>query len=180
MTWRKLQPILVAICTYSQKTMVLNPVPLDALDPKHPVAVYAHYHKAKQGMEDVLLKDNFDPIDLPRVIPWMLILDKIGRPEHPDFLYRLAGTGCREIFGIDYTGKLLGDDLPPAAADERREEILGVMESKAPSITRTEIPLAGREFITIIRGVFAVSSSGKSVDRIHIIIAPEDQRVGNT
>ncbi|WP_420561722.1 PAS domain-containing protein [Tepidicaulis sp.] len=160
--------------------MVLNPIQLADLDPRHPVAVYAAYHQKKMGADNLLLKDNFDPIDLPKVLPWMMILDKTGDPADPQFLYRLAGTGCREIFGIDYTGKLLGDNLPADAAEQRREEILDVMERRTPSITRTAIPLAGREFMTIIRGVFAVSSDGETIDRIHIIIAPESQHLRNT
>jgi len=156
--------------------MILAPMMPEQIPDGHPVRRYADYHRACAQEDGVLRRQDFDPIDLPRIIPWMLILEQTGDDGRIEFLYRLAGTGCREIFGIDYTGKILGEDLPPDAAAERRREIIEVLDEKQPRYTRTQIPIEGREFITILRGVFPVSRKS-GPDCVHIIIAPEKIRL---
>ncbi|MGK2739744.1 PAS domain-containing protein [Tepidicaulis sp. LMO-SS28] len=152
--------------------MILAPLMPEHIPDRHPVARYADYHKERAQQDGVLRRQDFDPIEIPRIIPWMLILEQTEIEGRIEFLYRLAGTGCREIFGIDYTGKILGEDLPADAAAERRREIIEVLDEKQPRYTRTQIPIAGREFITILRGVFPVSRKS-GADCVHIIIAPE-------
>lgn len=139
----------------------------------HPVARFSNFWLEKKGGSAVPLRADIEPAGIPAVLPWLLLLEAVGIDGMTQFRYRLAGTGCREIFGIDYTGKILGEGLTPEGAEIRRREFLRVMETGQPIYSWTELPIAERDFVTVYRGVFPVSRSGDLVDQIFIVIAHE-------
>jgi hypothetical protein len=139
----------------------------------HPVASFSTFWHDKKGDDAVPLRANIEPTKIPSILPWLLLLEAVEIDGAMQFRYRLTGTGCREIFGIDYTGKVLGEGLTPEGTEIRRREFRRVMESKQPIYSWTELPIAERDFVTVFRGVFPVSRSGERVDQIFIVIAHE-------
>jgi hypothetical protein len=55
-------------------------------------------------------RQHFDPIDIPELLPFVWLLDIVGRP--PRFRYRLLGTSFSDRPLLDATGKFM-DDLAP-------------------------------------------------------------------
>lgn len=66
----------------------------------------------------------FDASRHPTILAWVLLLKCENSPEDASWQWRYAvcGTGCITLFGFSYQGKLFGEDLPPAAAAQRRAE----------------------------------------------------------
>lgn len=143
----------------------------------HPVALFGHYWNSRKRDAGALpLRSDFGPSSIPDLVPWLLLLEPLQLDGRTEFRYRLAGTGCREIFGVDYTGKLLGEALTSEGAEIRRAEFLQVMAGGEPIYSWTEVPIQGRDFIYIYRGVFPVTAAGGEADRIFVVAAHEAQR----
>ncbi|MCE9649275.1 MAG: PAS domain-containing protein [Parvibaculum sp.] len=139
----------------------------------HPVARFSAFWHDKKGDDAVPLRADIEPTKIPAILPWLLLLEVVDKDGTEQFRYRLTGTGCREIFGIDYTGKFLGEGLTPEGTEIRRREFLRVTGSGQPIYSWSELPIAERDFMTVYRGVFPVSRNGERVDQIFLVIAQE-------
>ncbi len=143
----------------------------------HPVRAYLRHFEEHKTNDGILSGSEFDPFQVAGLLPWLLILDVLPRSLPPVFRYRFAGPKCCELFGIDYTGKLLGDDLPVEAAERRRREFHQVMEDRVPVFSRASIPLPGKEHMQIYRGVFPLAKQDTDfIDQMHVVIAPIEER----
>ena len=139
---------------------------------RHPVAVFARYWDSKRGAGNTLpCRNDLKPSEMLPSIPWLMILERSGEAPDWQFRYRLAGTGCTELFGIDYTNKLLGENLLPEGTRIRQLEFERTLSSREPIFSKTPLPVPNREFITAYRGVFPVSSDGVDADQIFCVIA---------
>lgn len=152
-------------------------VNLEDIPAEHPVRQFDTYWQAKRGASGCLERANFDPLDVHKIMPFIMILELEMNGDAKAFHYRLCGTGCVDLFGIDYTGKTLGEDLPPEATETRRAEFEAVMTSKQPVYSTTNLPIEGRDFITVYRGVFPVCSQSQDVDQIFVVFGTHDQAV---
>jgi hypothetical protein len=139
----------------------------------HPVARFSAFWHDKKGEDAVPLRANIEPTQIPSILPWLLLLEAVEIDGAMQFRYRLTGTGCREIFGIDYTGKILGEGLTPEGAEIRRREFKRVVESGHPIYSWSELPITERDFVMVYRGVFPVSRIGDKIDQIFLVIAHE-------
>jgi len=143
-------------------------VVLADLPKEHPVSVFADYWMSKSGGEKPMQRYLFSPADLPQVIPWLMILERFG---DSGYRYRLCGTGCVDLFGIDYTNCELGDHLPEESAETRRQEFTEVWREAKPVYSHTRVPIPGREFLKIFRGVFPVATPEGQPDQVFVVIA---------
>ncbi len=156
--------------------MSYQTIPAAEIPEAHPVRAYLRHfeeHKTNQG---VLSGQEFDPLEVASLLPWVLILDVLPGNEPPVYRYRFAGPKCCDLFGIDYTGKLLGDDLPAEAAEQRRQEFHEVVEGRVPVFAEANVPLPGREHKQVYRGVFPLAKRDSEViDQLHLVIAPMEE-----
>ncbi len=152
-------------------------VTLDEIPVEHPVRQFYAYWQGNRGPSGCLERPDFDPLAVHKIMPYIMILQAEATDDGMAFHYRLCGTGCVDLFGIDYTGKTLGDDLPPEATETRREEFATVMASKQPVFSTTQLPIENREFISVYRGVFPVCSQSVDVDQIFVVFGTRDQAV---
>lgn len=139
----------------------------------HPVSCFSAFWHGRKIGDAVPLRSDIEPTKIPAILPWLMILEVIEIEGVTRFRYRLTGTGCREIFGIDFTGKLLGEALTPEGAEIRRREFLSVIDSRQPIYSWSELPIAERDFMKVYRGAFPVSCDGERVDQIFVIIGME-------
>lgn len=153
-------------------------VSLAQLPDRHPVVVFARYWGAKRNTGCSLpCRSDLKPSEMLSAIPWLLILEKCGKAPDWQFRYRLAGTGCTELFGIDYTNRLLGENIEPEATKIRRREFAHALNSRKPVFSRTPLPIPDREFITAYRGVFPVTTDGSLANQIFCVIAADKARI---
>ncbi|MBX3493926.1 MAG: PAS domain-containing protein [Parvibaculum sp.] len=152
--------------------MPYTEIDLDNLPVRHPVRMFNGYWASRRHGAAAPLRQHIVPGEIAGLLRWLLVLETVQIGHELQFRYRLAGTGCTELFGIDYTGKILGDNLTPEGAEIRRREFRRVMESVQPIYSVTNLPVKAREFIVVHRGVFPVSTTGAEVDQIFVVIAP--------
>jgi len=62
------------------------------------------YWEGKRAARGIVSRSDLDPIDIPRLLPHIGLIDVLGR-EH--FRYRLIGSYMNDMFGQDFTGSEL-------------------------------------------------------------------------
>lgn len=149
-------------------------IDLSDVPKNHPVSLFSDFWFENKSSDFVPLRAKIDPMKIPAILPWILLLELVDVEGVKKYRYRLTGTGCRTIFNMDYTGKFLGDGLTPEGAEARLREFQDVGRLGQPIYSASHLPIAEREFIKVYRGVFPVSLSGTQVDQIFVIIAQED------
>ena len=108
----------------------------------------------------------------PKILPWVLLLKReCGASDTVRWRYAVCGMGCTELFGLSYQNKIFGDDLPPDAVAKRQAEFDRVCGGSGPLFSETELPVAGKSYVRVFRGVFPFASDGPAVDRLMVIIA---------
>ena len=157
-------------------------MPFRAIDPQsvppqHPVACLRDAWPAMCGPDGIVSWSSFDPLDIPQVLPWVLLLRQDDPVDPARLSYVICGEGCRQTFGFSYQGKTFGEDLPPSAVARRLQEFATVRAGGGPLYSETPLPVPGRDFIEVYRGVFGLSTDGEWVDRILIVIAPVSIRL---
>ncbi|MAM93630.1 MAG: hypothetical protein CMI61_03180 [Parvibaculum sp.] len=153
------------------------PVPYHEIDiegvpERHPVNAF-HSHWAALAADRLPRRSQINPAEITGALPWMLVLEMLRDRKKTEFRYRLAGTGCTELFGVDYTGKMLGENLTQEGAEIRRKEFTHVANTLEPVFSTTNLPIKTKDFITVHRGVFPVSLHGDTADQIFVIVAPK-------
>ncbi|WP_421861744.1 PAS domain-containing protein [Parvibaculum sp.] len=153
--------------------MPYHEIDIEGVPERHPVNAF-HSHWATLAPNDRLpLRSQINPAEIAGTLPWMLVLEVLRYRKEPEFRYRLAGTGCTELFGVDYTGKMLGENLTPEGAEIRRKEFARVANTLEPVFSTTSLPIKTKDFITVHRGVFPVSLHGDTADQMFVIVAPK-------
>lgn len=117
-------------------------------------------------------RSQINPAEIAGILPWLLVLEVSRFGTSAEYRYRLAGTGCTEIFGVDYTGRSLGDHLTPEGTEIRRREFEQILQQGEPIVSTTNLPIKGKDFIRVHRGVYPVRASGEQADQIFVAIAP--------
>lgn len=88
--------------------MFYTPLSSTDVPDRHPVTLFANFWSEHLGDGFVPLRQHIDPIKIPSVLPWIMLLERV-EGDDLQFRHRLVGTGCREIIGSDYTGRLIAD-----------------------------------------------------------------------
>ena len=110
-------------------------------------------------------RQNFDPVDVPRLLPHLLLTDVHGPPYR--FRARVVGTAVVEAIGKDFTGAYLDEALPGFADTSGAADRVDVVETGLPSyrcgLATMPFPL---DFAPIERVYLPFASDGRKVDLI--------------
>ena len=147
-------------------------------DDSHPIASALRYDSLRQALayweskrrgRPMPARRDLDPIEIPRLLPWVLLIDVLRDPL--DFRYRLIGTEVVAVSRDDFTGTRFSD-LPGKGSDSVIwDNCLTVVRSKAPFSRRP--PYVGpRDDVHSGQNLLMpLSSDGEQVDMIFQLIA---------
>lgn len=97
------------------------------------------YWERKAGDAAMPVPGAIDPIEIPDLLPQLYLLDvERGADDAavPDFRFRLAGTGVRELFDREITGRRIADVLPEPDLLENAQRSYGtILRDGAPWLT---------------------------------------------
>lgn len=159
--------------------MALREIAQSDIPPDHPVSVFYRYWAAAAAGRPAAPWTAFDATQHASILPWVLLLKRESPPDSPEdrqWRYIVCGTGCTDLFGFSYQGKLFGEGLPPEAVADRTAEFERAVAGAGPQFSHTRLPIPGRDFLPIFRGVFPFSSEDGEVDRLFVVLAQEDAR----
>ncbi|MEQ8265708.1 PAS domain-containing protein [Parvibaculum sp.] len=115
---------------------------LDAL--WQPLPGLVAYWERKRGTRSMPAPRDIDPVEIPRLMPWITIADVTYDPL--DFRYRLVGTRIVEMGGIDRTGKSLREGHEGERLEERLAALRELLEKKGPVALGGRLDWLGRGY----------------------------------
>ena len=110
-------------------------------------------------------RQHFDPLQVPRLLPNIRLLDVVGQP--PRFRVRLMGTRMCEVFGGEQTGRWLDEIFSNLDGSLTHTELLRTIESRAPRWRRGKPALeVEKDFLDMERVYLPFARDGQTVDLI--------------
>lgn len=149
-------------------------ISFDQLSETTPVRALERYWRGLPATAGLPSRSAILPEDIPRsVLSWILLLDVVQENGVQEFRYRLVGTSNCEMIGRDVTGMLTtaafgADDKAGIAESYRLTAVC-----RAPTFWRAAVPHELDYSIPVFRGIFPLSSDGRTVDKILAATVPE-------
>jgi len=127
------------------------------------LTAFREYWESKRADREMLRRCDFDPIDVPRHLPDLMLIDLA--PDGSDFTYRVVGTRIAETVGYDRTGQ------SASAAYSGDAELGDVLLTLAQHLRATRKPFAvraalywvDRDHIGLDAGVYPLAGEGGEV-----------------
>lgn len=141
---------------------VLEATDFAAMISSGPLRALHEYWTAKCRDGILPRRRDIDPTDLPRILPSIYIVHVLGQDSYQISLF---GTGLREMFGFDPTGKDLIEILPAGQHEQARKSYREVIERGMPWLTKALYRLSDGHDVTYERLTLPLSSDGLNVDR---------------
>lgn len=154
---------------------VLVEIPLDALDDRHPAAVFKKYWQtlATHGVPD---RQAFHPDHIRSVLKWIMLLDAPGdNTESRDFKVRLHGTAAAAMMHGNLTGSELNQFCNGESYTSRRRGMQKVIATGAPLFGKTSVRSQEALAVDILVGMFPFSDRSHDRHQIIVVGAPERQ-----
>lgn len=111
-------------------------------------------------------RQHIDPIEIPRLLPYLTLVDVVRDAGALRYRFRLVGTDVVNKTAADVTGKWVEDAFPSAAAASIMQTYDGVVASREPHYWANMIAVPGREHIGFERVVFPLARDGETVDML--------------
>lgn len=109
-----------------------------------PLPTLLAYWERKRGSRAMPAPRDMDPVEIPRLIPWLAILDVTHEPL--DARYRLMGTRIVEMGGVDRTGQSFRDGHSGARLEERLTALRQLMAERTPVALSGRLDWLGRDY----------------------------------
>lgn len=144
---------------------ILKPTSVPDLPVRGPqnVELYAYY-KAVLADRGQFARQDFDPMDVPKLLAHLAMARVDGEPEDPSFHWTVFGTYLVDQLGWDLTGKTMSADL----IGDNFERIIPIYRAV----------VTGRQPILTIERLAMPDREPKTVEVLHLpMIDPVDGRV---
>jgi len=126
-------------------------------------ALYAYWNKQRAG-RPMPSRADFDPIDIPRLLPNLLLMDV--EPGTGRLKVRVAGTTVVEMYGSDYTGRYL-DEIE---FGDRRAAVLHdyttCVETRQPYVSEHSFWTDRQVTYRVERVILPLSDDGERVSHL--------------
>ena len=122
------------------------------------------YWRSCAAMRRMPARRDIDPVLMREHLPSLCLIDIFHG--FTDAVVRLAGTRIRDIYGIELTGKCLGDLEWGEKAQYWQSIYQCVLERGAPLHGAIQGPISEREHITLYWLRLPLSDNGKNVNKI--------------
>jgi hypothetical protein len=133
------------------------------VNPRHEVLrQLAAYWQAKKGERLAPARVDLDPIEIPALMPHLMLLDV--EPDTRRVRFRLMGTAITNGLGRDLTGRYL-DELPLNKIQRAMHaEYQRVAQSAAPACSTWEYTREDGRHVRLERIVLPLSTDGATID----------------
>lgn len=117
-------------------------------------------------------RHHVDPLAIPSLLQWLLLIDIEALIPKAKFRYRLAGTGVVRLFGREFTGLTDSEAFPNRAA-QLTSDYLSVVNQRSPVYDHVSVPTPGREYRSLERLMCPLAADGQTINMlIGIVCAP--------
>lgn len=122
---------------------------------QHPCRLFHTYWRSlAQGRAAPPQRADFSPGDIPRLLPFLLILDVLPREDGRAYRYRLVGTEIVDMLATDPTGKRLDEVISPDILQDRQRLYDQSVDRQEAIFTARHVPVERRSFIPVYTALF--------------------------
>ena len=131
---------------------------------QHPVLyqLWAYWRAQRKGLR-LPARHDIDPVEIPALLPHLQFVERV---EDGEFRYRLTGGAVVDGFGVNPTGKLIRDVLPPARLAVARRHYSKVWDSARPIWSRNRYEAASGLEQIVTRIILPLADDGKAVNAL--------------
>jgi len=126
----------------------------------------ATYLAAKAPNGKLPGRQHVDPVEIPKLLPYLSLVDVVREAGRLRYRFRLVGTDVVAKTATDMTGKWVEDAFPAEAATAIVRAYDGVVATLTPHHWATVMSVPGREHIRFERIVFPLASDGETIDML--------------
>lgn len=148
---------------------------LEELDGAAPVQLHPRFREMIAYLDRVAPagaipgRQHIDPLNFPKMLPLINLVDVERGEELCRFRFRLVGTVQTEMAGRDITGLRVEDAVLPELAGRIVANMQRVVATSKPVYDRFPMPHPNRQFINSERMYFPLAQDGKRVDMLLIL-----------
>ena len=143
-----------------------------ALERPELLALLEQWHGWAQ-VEPIPLRKRFDPVDFPKLLPWVILAEVLGDQPHFDARYRYLGTEIVHNFkSANLTGTRISD-LAPIFARRWSEVCEKVIATRGPQFFRGAPFMVDKAFLKLEMLALPLSRAGDAVDFVVIAMTPD-------
>ncbi len=133
-------------------------------EPEGSLARVLAYWRRRRGGNAMPRRQDIDPVDIPSLLPFVILLDVVGDP--PRFRKRLVGSGIVQKEGVESTGQWLDEGVNPVIRDEVIRQHVEATRSPAGSCYAVEFTGNDGKLYSYHRLLLPLSSDGEKVDML--------------
>ena len=138
-----------------------------AIDPKYRTVHDLLLAKAPTGR--LPGRRDFDPVDVPRLLSFINLVDVLFGGDRLHFRFRLHGTRQTELAGRDVTGLTVEEAVTPRYVARINRNMRLACETRRPVYDRFPMPHPERETIDSERVYYPLAADGETVDMLLIL-----------
>jgi len=145
-------------------TASLPPLPDEADDPT--LQAFYRYWRDRAPPGRLPGRQHIDPLDIPELLPQLILLDVLPQGEALRFRVRLAGGAMVEIIGANPTGRFIDEFVVESRREALNAAYASVVRARAAHYWENQLWTAGRDYIRIRRLALPLARDGATVDMI--------------
>jgi hypothetical protein len=114
-------------------------------------------------------RTDIDPVEIPDLLPWIMLVDPVATPSGCRYRLRLVGTGIVARTGRDSTGKWYDEVLTPRDVARFSAIYAEIIATRQPHHYRADMDLGrleGREHLRYERLMCPLATDGTTVDML--------------
>lgn len=124
------------------------------------------YWRSKAPAGGLPPRGAIDAVDIPRLLPWIVVFDVIWEDGRPEFRFRVIGTGCVERYGRDATGRRFEEVYEGETLARQQSTYEQAARTGAPDRARPEFPVSEKEHVVYDRLILPLADDGVTVDAL--------------
>lgn len=122
------------------------------------------YWRSKVSDGELPSRQDIDPIEVPRLLPWIILYEVAWQDGKPRFRFRLVGTGNVQRYGRDASGKWFEEVYSGDILAKQLAVFGAVATNGRPHLSHQTLPVADKEHVTYHRLILPLATDGVTVD----------------
>lgn len=129
-------------------------------------AAFAYWDSKRPGAGRLPARGSLDPLDIPKLLPVVWLVDVVRQDTGVHFHTRLSGTLTVDLYGRDPTDLWFEDLYDEPHLSRQLATYRSVVAAARPHCTRLRVPLTGREHRVYDRLIMPLADDGETVDML--------------
>ncbi len=130
---------------------------------------YEYWRSKVPGAGILPGRQHIDPLDIPRILPWIMLIEAHPNGDTLRFRFRLVGTGNVNLYRRDATGLWFDEAYEGDILKRQIDDYSTVVQNRLPTLAHRSLPISGREFVAYDRLLLPLAADGHEVDMVMVV-----------